>query len=141
LLKFNKHLNLPRLKNIFEYKSAVMYKLKKHINIFLLTLCLIGSFQQYPGTNLRGRVLINNGTQVFVAARVDLLFMDQRYPPGQQLRLVASTSTDNYGFYYFSYVIPNNYIIQINQSKGFNIQVIPINYQMYQFQDLPVFYY
>jgi hypothetical protein len=119
--------------------------MKKHLFLLLFSLIVLSSLKaQYPGTNLRGQILTYNvyGQVVPLAyARIDLFFFDGRYPPGQQWRLIGTVSTDAYGFFFFNYIIPNVYTIQVNQLKSFNIQVLVIDYRYYSFQDLGQFYY
>jgi hypothetical protein len=96
---------------------------------------------QYPGTNLRGKILTVNyyNQQIpLVSAKVDLFVFDANY---NQWRILASVYSDAYGFFYFQLVPVGYYSIQVNQAKNYNIQVVPINYSIYQYQDLPLFYY
>jgi hypothetical protein len=97
--------------------------------------------QAYPGTNLRGTVVRAAGRQPLASARVDLYYFDKRYPAGQQWRLISSTYTDAGGLYYFKYVRPDNYSIQVNLKKNSSIQVINIDYGHYAYQDLPMIVY
>jgi hypothetical protein len=123
------------------YKSFFRVALCLSIVVCCLTKT---TFAQYPGTNTRGRVLtvnIYNQQVPLVGARIDLYIFDGRFPVGQQWRLLATSFTDIYGFYYFRYVPPNNYTIQINQLKSYNISVIAIDYRFYTYQDLPLFFY
>lgn len=119
--------------------------MKKNLFILLFSFVTIGwsnhsnfNYQQYPGTNLRGQISIHNNGQIvpFAYARVDLLFYD-----GNGFRIIATVSTDVSGVYFFRYVIPNAYTIQINGNKGFNVQVMVIDYRYYSFQELGQFVY
>lgn len=118
--------------------------MKTAIQILLVTFCLTGLVSetqaQYPGTNLRGRVMSNGyyGQTPLTYANIDLWIYNSYYKKWQ---VVASTVTDAYGFYYFSGVKPNAYTIQVNKSKNYNINVVMIDYRYYQYQDLPIFYY
>jgi hypothetical protein len=95
--------------------------------------------QTYRGTDLRGRIVTSYYNQItpLVSAKVDLYFYDSRYPVGQQWRLITTTYTDAYGFYFFRSILPNYYTIWVNENKSYNIQVVMINYNLYSFQDLP----
>jgi hypothetical protein len=119
--------------------------MKRSFFLLLICLCLFGSVKaQYPGTNLRGQILTYNtfGQVVpFSYARVDLLFFDGRFPSGQQWRVVATVQADVNGVYFFQYIIPNVYTIQVNQSKTYNIQVLVIDYRYYSFQELGQIYF
>ena len=55
--------------------------------------------------------------------------------------LVANTMTDAYGFYYFRQIQPNNYVVQVNRLKNYNITVVWIDYSRYSYQDIPILYF
>jgi len=119
--------------------------MEKYLLIVLFSLLAMGSLKaQYPGTNLRGQILTYNANRQAVPlayARVDLLFFDGSSPQGAQWRLIATVSTDAYGFYFFKYIIPNAYTIQVKTRKTYNIQVLAIDYRYYSYQELGQFYY
>ena len=111
------------------------------ITTLLISLTFIEAKAQYPGTNLRGRVMTNGyyGQSPLTYASVDLYYY--RRSNNQWVKL-QSTVTDAYGFYYFNYVKHNlDYVIQIGRHSNYNIHVNWINYNYYQYQDLPIFYY
>jgi hypothetical protein len=91
---------------------------------------------QYPGTNLRGRVLASGAYgQPFLNARVDLYAFNTIT---SSWVLVTTSYTDYQGFYYFRFVPPgNHYAIQINGKLTYQVQVSMIDYRYYTFQDLP----
>ncbi|HEY5967040.1 MAG TPA: hypothetical protein VIU35_03635 [Chitinophagaceae bacterium] len=113
--------------------------------LFLILLCLFinsqANSQNYPGTNVRGRVVTYYYQQQvpLTSAKVDLYFFDPSRAPGYQWVFIASTLTDAYGFYFFNGVNPNIYTIWVNQVKSYNIQVLFIDYRYYSYQDLPQF--
>ena len=94
--------------------------------------------QQYAGTNLRGKIVQNiAGRQTPLgSARIDLYHYENN-----KWKLIATTITDAYGFYYFKSIAPDYYSIQVNQRRNYNVQVIPIDYRRFSYQDLPVFSY
>lgn len=95
----------------------------------------------YSQTNLRGRVITYYYQQQvpLVSAKVDLFLFDGRLAPGNQWILIGTTITDSYGFYFFKGVMVGPYIVWINQVKSYNINVMPIDYRYYSYQDLPQF--
>jgi hypothetical protein len=96
---------------------------------------------QYPGTNLRGRIttMYYNQQVPLVSAKVDLFYFNGNFPVGQQWRLIASTITDAYGFYFFRLITPQYYTIWVKEVKSYNIQVIPIDYTRFTYQDINQF--
>jgi hypothetical protein len=113
-------------------------------HLFIILCLFINSqvnSQNYPGTNVRGRVVTYYYQQQvpLTSAKVDLYFFDFSRAPGYQWVFIASTLTDAYGFYFFNGVNPNNYTIWVNQVKSYNIQVSFIDYRYYSYQDLPQF--
>ncbi len=117
----------------------------KKLLLLLSIVALLSGFgvtrQAYPGTNLRGKVVRALNHQPLASGRIDLYYFDKRYPAGQQWRLVASTYTDAGGFYYFKYIRPDYYSIQVNLRKNSNIRVVNIDYGRYAWQDLPMITY
>jgi hypothetical protein len=119
-------------------------KLKKLIVIllFIFTLNNVDCYsQQYPGTNLRGKVLTQDNygrTFPITYAQVDLYLYNSAT---NQWILIQSTLTDAYGFYFLNWIIPNSYVIQINKIKNYNISVVWIDYNLYRYQDIPVLYF
>lgn len=105
--------------------------------VMFVYLASFKTVQQYPGTNLRGKIILNTmyGQQNAVGFRVDLFVYN-----GVSWQLLGTSFTDNYGFYYFRLVPPGNYVIRINQTSNYNINVVYINYSLYSFQDLPILY-
>jgi len=121
----------------------------KLTHIFLLLLCLTISgitvnnlqAQQYPGTNLRGKVVTVDyygNSYPLAYATVDLYYFDYQY---NQWVFVISTMSDAYGFYFINYILPGNYVLQVNKSKNYNISVVQIDYRYYSYQDLPMLYF
>ena len=96
------------------------------------------AYAQYPGTNLRGQIVSAYNGQAIPSAQVNLYFYNSYY---QNWVIIASAYTDANGFYYFQYVVPGFYVIQVNQVKNYNIQVVMINYNYYTYQDLPLLYF
>ncbi|NND63019.1 MAG: hypothetical protein HKN48_07460 [Flavobacteriaceae bacterium] len=117
-------------------------KIKFILFIVFATLTVQSANAQYPGTNLRGKIVSADyyGTQYpLTYANVDLYYLN---PQTQQWIIVQQTLTDAYGFYFFSYVQPNyTYAIQVNGDRNYNISVVMIDYNYYQYQDLPLFIY
>lgn len=107
----------------------------------LICAILLLSMKTFSQTNLRGQVITYYyGQQMpYVSAKVDLYIFDPRMPVSNQWRLMGSTITDAYGFYFFRGVYPGPYTIWVNQAKSYNIQVIPIDYRYVSYQDLPQF--
>ena len=116
-------------------------KLRYIVLIFVLLATIQVNGQNYPGTNLRGRIATFYYQQQvpLVSAKVDLYFFDRTRPVGYQWILVASTLTDAYGFYFFRGINPQYYTIWVNQLKSYNIQVLFIDYRYFAYQDLPQF--
>lgn len=108
--------------------------------IFSISLLLYsnsGFSQQYPGTNVRGKVLYSDGVPA-VNASVDLYYLN--YNTNEWV-IVASASTDANGFYYFNWISPNSYVIQVNRDVNYDVNIIVIDYQYYSYQDLSILYY
>ena len=117
-----------------------LYSLSLVLLLFLLS-AFEGNQNQYPGTNLRGRILsVNVNQQQFplVSAEVEIYYFDAY---ANQWRVLTRTLTDAYGFFFLQRVPVGFYTIQVNRLKNYNIQVIMIDYNMFQYQDLPIFYY
>jgi len=114
--------------------------MKTFVFLFLFGFSFLFASAQMP-TDIRGQIItFANGGYVGLAyARVELLFFDSRFPPGQQWRLIAVTTTDANGFYGFNNILPNFYSIGVNQAKTYNIQVLEIDHRYYTFQQLPQF--
>lgn len=120
------------------------------MKIRLLTLLLVGggallfcfwaNAQPYPGTNLRGRVdMFNPYMRSSVPASGIVV---ELFAPGRasgQWSLAGRTATDFAGFYYFSRVTPGQYVLRFAGRMNFTIPVVPINYRIKQFQDIPAF--
>lgn len=111
------------------------------ILILFLVLVSTGLYAQYPGTNVRGQIMTSNpyGQQVpLVSAKVDLFVFNPQF---QQLQYLATSYTDGYGFFFFNGLPVNNYVINVNGARSYNINVIPIDYNYYRFQDLGVLFF
>jgi hypothetical protein len=105
-----------------------------------LLFCFWANAQPYPGTNLRGRIdMFNPYTRSLAPARgiVVELFTAGRVPG--QWSLVVRTATDFAGFYYFSRITPGQYVLRFAERMNFTIAVVPIDYRIQQFQDIPPF--
>lgn len=98
---------------------------------------VIAPVQQYPGTDVRGRVFNSSSRLPLVNAKVDLKL------PGasQRLQVVKTTYTDYAGYYYFKGVMPNTYQVSINQMQFFTLTVVQIDYSTTQYQDVPAYFY
>jgi len=104
----------------------------------VLALCQPADAQLYPGTNIRGRVLVSSPYMPAAVPRLGVpveLFAASGVPGKWQL--VAKTSTDRHGFYYFSKVPLNTYVLRVAGRMNFTVVVRPINYMLQQFQDIP----
>ena len=96
---------------------------------------------EYPGTNTRGKVALNDKKKNYPPlqhARIDLYHL---YPGEAKWVRIAKTYTDDDGFYYFDNIKPDNYTIQVNKDKNFNVTIDEIDYNEKKFQDLPIIYY
>lgn len=113
---------------------------KKALFIICFFLNSFGICQQYPGTNLRGQVLapIYGQWVPLGNARVDIYAFN---PAVQQWQLLGTSFTDVNGFYFFRAVPIGNYVLQVNQQKNYNIEVIFIDYNFYAYQDIPFLYF
>lgn len=116
--------------------------MKKTLFILCLLFSSFYAHAQYGGTNTRGLIQTYDPYyRVYVplhSATVDLY--SYNYSTGQW-QIVAHTVSNQNGFYFFYGLIPATYYVQVNRSKNYQIFVQWIDYQYYQFQDLPIFYY
>ena len=127
--------------------------MKKLLFIFFISFCCFAASsqqppQQYPGTNLRGKVVRFDPNynayiplQNVVVELQQWRFTGSYYQNGQpvmQWVTVLIAYTDGAGFYYFYNIALNNYQILVNGSRSMQIQVVWIDYNLYQFQDLPM---
>ena len=127
--------------------------MKRLIFVLFISFCFFSasSQQPYPGTNLRGKVVRfdpNYNTYIPLQnASVELQqwrWTGAYYQNGEQVWqwiTIAIAYTDGYGFYYFYYIALNNYQIKVNGGRSIPIQVIWIDYNVFQFQDLPMIYF
>jgi hypothetical protein len=97
--------------------------------------------QQYPGTNIRGKVVINDPYNNFPPLKLVKVDLYQFDAIKNVWVLIAATYSDEYGFYYYNYIKPGDYSIQVNQQKNYSVTILQIDYNQTNYQDLPVLYY
>ncbi len=124
--------------------------MKRLIFVLFISFCFFSasSQQPYPGTNLRGKVVrfdaYYNTYIPIQNASVELQqwrWTGAYYQNGEQVWqwiTIAIAYTDVNGFYYFYYIALNNYQIKVNGGRSIPIQVFWIDYNLYQFQDIPM---
>jgi hypothetical protein len=122
-------------------KNQAKFTIMNKVLILLLAVVLSSAYrpvQQYSGTNLRGKIVqsIAERQAPLGSARIDLYHYES-----SKWKLIATTITDAYGFYYFKNIAPAYYSVQVNQRRNYNIQVVTIDYSRYSYQDLPLFSY
>ena len=113
--------------------------------IFLFTTWIFTSYifiSQQQGVNLRGQVRavdpVNHSSVPLSQVAVNLYTKE---PADGNWRLIAASSTNENGFYYFNRITPGNYFIQVNRRKNYDIRVKPIDQRRQDFLDLPVLNY
>ena len=116
--------------------------MKQTFIIIVLSFVATAIYAQQQMVNLRGLVRIVdpvNGSAVpFPKISIDLYNKEKKNGNWQ---LVASSSTDESGFYYFNNIGLGNYFIQVNKRKNYDIKVTPIDQKKQSFLDLPVLNY
>jgi len=113
--------------------------------ILLFTTWILTShiyISQQQGVNLRGQVRavdpVSRSPVPLSKVAVDLYTKEAA---NRSWRLIAASSTDENGFYYFNRITPGNYFIQVNNRKNYDIRVTPIDQRRQDFLDLPVLNY
>ena len=116
--------------------------MKKLLFITILLLTCHALFSQQQSVNLRGQVrTIDPSSRLSVPLpkiTVDLYKTEQSN--GRPV-LIASSYSDDNGFYYFHRIPHGSYFIQVNKRRNFDIRVAPVNEQRQSFLDLPVLKY
>ncbi len=118
----------------------MMKSTKLRVLIFSISLLLYSNSvfsQQYPGTNVRGQILNTYGDPAENLSVV-LYYLNSIT---DEWVIIASTNTDVEGLYYFNWITPNSYVIQVNQEVNYDVIISEIDYDYYSFQDLPILYY
>ena len=97
---------------------------------------------QQQGVNLRGQVRtidpVSRSSVPLPKITVDLYNTE---PVSGRWLLIAASSTDENGFYYFNRIAPGNYFIQLNKHRNYDIRVTTIDERKQTFLDLPVLNY
>jgi hypothetical protein len=116
--------------------------MKKIFSFAALLLFLNTALPQSPVINLRGQIrTIDPATQATVAVPKITVDLYKKDHGAATWVLVATTISDQNGFYYFNRVATGNYFIQINKRRNYDIVVVPIDERRQQFLDLPLLIY
>lgn len=114
----------------------------KTIRIAVLIVAFFTSYlalsQGYPGTNLRGKIVNQQTGEAVIGVSVDIYLLNKET---DKWVLIQSTVSGDNGFYFFSWIPPDDYVIQVNRRKNYNVSVRKINYEKQRYQDLPILRY